>query len=202
MTHRTTTTPTLRESDLLGRCTMLTVTRREFSLRHPRPEDVAVEDIAHHLARLCRYGGAVQDHYSVAQHSVLVVQSLALAGATLEVQRWGLLHDAAEAYCADLIRPLKALMRRGEPRSVYDEIENGVQATICHRFGLAVREPDLVIEHDVAVCMREQIDLGRVPPGWEPAVPPSPVRIEPWGFAEAKEKFLETFEDLFGGRTK
>lgn len=192
--------PAMREVDLLGRCTMLTVTRREFSLRHPRPEDVAVEDIAHHLARICRYGGAVQDHYSVAQHSVLVVQSLALAGAPLEVQRWGLLHDAAEAYCSDLIRPLKTLMRRGEPRSVYDEIESGVQAAICARFALPVREPDLVREHDVAVCMREQLDLERVPPGWEPAVPPSPVRIEPWGFAEAKEHFLAAFEELFGGR--
>lgn len=176
---------------------MLTVSGRVFSLRRPRPEDVAIRDIAHHLARVCRYGGAIEDHYSVAQHSVLVAQSLALAGASAEHQRWGLLHDASEAYCGDVIRPLKGLMRGDEKWSSYDQIEFGVQAVICQRFELGIRQPDVVHEHDVAVCMREQIDLGRVPEGWTPSAEPSPVRVEPWTFSEARERFLETFAELF-----
>lgn len=198
----------LSERDLLDACTMLTVSRRVFSLRSPRPEDVDIEDIAHHLARLCRYGGAVQDHYSVAQHSVLVVQSLALAREPLEVLRWGLLHDAAEAYCGDFIRPLKLLMREGAPtqsvwdpsESPFDRVEARVQRAVCARFGLPTAEPDAVSAHDVAVCMREQFDLERVPSGWEPAVTPSPVRVEPWPFLEAKCRFLETYDELFQGK--
>lgn len=189
------------EDDLLRRSEMLTASGRVFSLRHPRSEDVCIRDIAHHLARICRYGGGVQDHYSVAQHSVLVAESLRIAGASLEHQRWGLLHDAAEAYCGDIIRPLKSLMRGDEKWSTYDQIELGVQAVICQRFGLGAREPDVVHEHDVAVCMREQIDLGRVPPGWVPTVDPSPVRVGPWPFERARDRFLEKFEELFPGET-
>jgi hypothetical protein len=69
----------------------------------PRPEDVRVADVAHALARLCRFTGHVKAaHYSVAQHSVLASHVVHPAAALL-----ALLHDAAEAYLGDLSRPLK-----------------------------------------------------------------------------------------------
>ena len=63
----------------------------------PRIEEVRIEDIAHALSLKCRYSGQCARFYSVAEHSVLV--------AALVEPRWqpaALLHDAGEAYLADL----------------------------------------------------------------------------------------------------
>jgi uncharacterized protein len=38
-----------------------TFTGRAFFPLNPRPEDVVLEDIAHHLANICRFGGAVRE---------------------------------------------------------------------------------------------------------------------------------------------
>ncbi len=78
-----------------------TYSGRQFWPLEPRAEDVAVEDIAHALSLLCRYGGHSSRFYSVAEHCVLVSHKCGLHG---------LLHDAAEAYLLDIPRPVKALM--------------------------------------------------------------------------------------------
>jgi len=72
----------------------------------PRPDEVRLDDIAQGLAHTCRYAGQVQQFYSVALHSVHV--SRELADEPPRVQCYGLLHDAAEAYLADVPGPVKA----------------------------------------------------------------------------------------------
>ena len=53
---------------------------RRLDLLDPSPDDVAIEDIAHGLARVARWNGQTHgDHaFSVAQHS-LIVESIAVA---------------------------------------------------------------------------------------------------------------------------
>lgn len=65
-----------------------------------------VEDIAHGLANICRYGGQCKHFYSVAEHSLLVAGIMAefKLGDPFE----GLMHDAAEAYVGDIPNPFKA----------------------------------------------------------------------------------------------
>lgn len=79
-----------------------TYSGRQYWPLDPSPDDVSIDDIAHHLAMICRYCGACSRHYSVAEHSVyvsrLVPPELALPA---------LFHDAAEAYCNDIVRPVK-----------------------------------------------------------------------------------------------
>ena len=71
----------------------------------PRIDKVAIEDIAHGLAFQCRFNGQTCDFYSVAQHSLIV------ADLVPESHRLAaLLHDAAEAYLGDMVKPLKVLM--------------------------------------------------------------------------------------------
>lgn len=75
---------------------------------HPldlRPGDIDITDIARSLANQCRFLGHLPGHYSVAQHSVLVSRIVNPANAL-----HGLLHDAAEAYLGDVIRPYKHLV--------------------------------------------------------------------------------------------
>ncbi len=57
----------------------------------PRPEEVTIEDIAHHLSLICRFGGAVRRFYSVVEYSVLVSR----VGPPVYALQC-LLHDATE----------------------------------------------------------------------------------------------------------
>ena len=68
----------------------------------PQVEDIELLDIAHSLSMICRYNGQCARFYSVAEHSVLV-SKMVPAEFALE----GLLHDAAEAYCHDIMTPIK-----------------------------------------------------------------------------------------------
>jgi 5'-deoxynucleotidase YfbR-like HD superfamily hydrolase len=111
--------------------------RRWYPL-DPRPEDFYIEDIAHHLAMICRYGGAPRYFYSVAEHSVLVSRHVH-PGIALE----GLLHDAAEAVVGDTIKPLKDLAGWDEFR----RIEALNHDAIAERFHL---DWDLEIEAEVS----------------------------------------------------
>jgi 5'-deoxynucleotidase YfbR-like HD superfamily hydrolase len=85
---------------------------RRLDLLDPSPTDIAVEDIAHGLARVARWNGQTLGDYafSVAQHA-LVVTDIAAALQPEAERRWllaALLHDAPEYVIGDLISPFKA----------------------------------------------------------------------------------------------
>ena len=87
-----------------------TFTRQGFDPFNPRAEDVRLEDIAHGLAMICRYGGQAPVYYSVAEHAVKVSR---LVGAKTGSVAWALHalhHDSAEAYLGDQRKPLKDLL--------------------------------------------------------------------------------------------
>lgn len=76
-----------------------------FDFVNPTVEQVCVHDIAHSLARTCRFGGHTFGHYSIAQHSMVVADLLVDQGPMTQLH--GLLHDAHEAYIGDIVTPLK-----------------------------------------------------------------------------------------------
>lgn len=94
---------------------METFTGRFVNVIDPDPADVVIEDIAHHLANICRYTGAVRRHYSVGEHAVLVARKLEAVGAPIPVILAGLHHDDSEAYLNDQGRPLKQNLREYHP---------------------------------------------------------------------------------------
>lgn len=156
----------------------------------PRIDDVAIEDIAHGLAFQCRFNGQTQYFYSVAQHSLMVAslvpRRLALAA---------LLHDAAEAYLGDMVKPLKGLFPD------FSRIEGEVMAIIGARFGVADFGDRQIKRADLIALATEKRDL--MPRSSEPwctldGVAPLPTRIEALPPQQAKEKFLREFERLAG----
>ena len=80
-----------------------TYTGKKFYPYDPRPEQICIEDIAHGLSMLCRFAGQCRFFFSVAEHSIAVAHLL-----PANLKLFGLLHDASEAYLADLPRPVKA----------------------------------------------------------------------------------------------
>jgi hypothetical protein len=99
---------------------------------NPIVDAINIEDIAHALARQCRYNGHCVGFLSVARHSIWVAEYLKSEGYDETMQLTGLLHDAAEAYLGDLVRPLK----HTEFGKLYLEVEEILEGVIAERFGL------------------------------------------------------------------
>jgi hypothetical protein len=162
--------------------------QRSASLRvhiPPFPHEIQINDIAHSLSQICRFVGATRVHYSVAQHSVLASE-LAPRGQRLAA----LLHDASEAYLADIPRPIKILPELAG----YREIEAQTQAAIDTRFGVS-RDDAIVDEIDRRLCITEAIQLvGGGINEWGTALgEPYEFAILPWTATAAEAMFMRRF---------
>lgn len=170
-----------------------TFTGRRFYLLDPKPEDIDIFDIAHALSNVCRFGGHVKEFYSVAQHSVHVAWELMRWMADPDVVLWGLLHDAAEAYVGDMVRPLK----KSPEMAAFSVAEDAIMAAVCDRFGLSREMPEGVIAADEILLMTEKRDLfiaGRN--DWSDyykSITPLEETVEPWDSARAEMMFLSSF---------
>ena len=116
---------------------------RRLDLLDPSPDDIAIEDIAHGLARVARWNGqTVGAHaFSVAQHALIVEEIAAALSPGLE-PRWclaALLHDAPEYVIGDLISPFKAAIGLD-----YKAFEHRLLAAIHARFLLPYPLPEAV----------------------------------------------------------
>lgn len=118
---------------------------RRLDLLNPSPDDIAIEDIAHGLARVARWNGqTVGPHaFSVAQH-VLIVEEIAHALNPGWPARWrlaALLHDAAEYVIGDLISPFKTAIGLD-----YKAFELRLLDAIYRRFDIPTPLPQDIIE--------------------------------------------------------
>lgn len=131
----------------------------KFEFRAPTSEMFKLDDVAIALGRICRYNGHTLQHYSVAEHSVLLAKHLA-AQYSLEDRRENaavrtlirtvLFHDVAEFVMADLPRPIKYALPG------YKEIERGIEEAAARRFDLFYPFPDVVRELDSRVIQDER----------------------------------------------
>lgn len=166
-----------------------THTGRAFDFAHPRVEDVCIEDVAHALARICRFGGHTT-FYSVAQHSVLVSRQLVSFAPVVQLE--GLLHDAHEAYVGDVVEPLKRL----PGMEVYREIEDRAWRVVAKALGVRREACPAVMVADKRMCQTERQLLGKAPKPWVLDVEPYDIKITPWAPAAAEEVFLLKYHEL------
>ena len=162
---------------------------RFYPLR-PHIDKVVIEDIAHGLAYQCRFNGQTQVFYSVAQHS-LIVASLVPPRMRLAA----LLHDAAEAYLGDMVKPLKVLLPE------FAALEDKVSAIIAATYGLDFSDYAPIKRADLIALATEKRDL--MPHSAErwaylDGIAPLPGIIDAMGPAEAKQRFLQAFAELSG----
>jgi hypothetical protein len=165
---------------------MQTITGKKFWPIDPRPEDICIEDIAHALSMMCRFNGHCKKFYSVAEHSVLVSRAV-----PEEYALWGLLHDAPEAYIADIVKPAKPYI------DGYAEVEKRLMIAVCDAFGLDHSEPKDVKIADCAVLAdeAEQI-MGPHPDDWHLPFAPTGQLIYGYAPDEAKRLFLDRFDSV------
>jgi hypothetical protein len=163
-----------------------TYTGKAFYPLDPRPEDVDIVDIAHALGNLCRFNGHCLRFYSVAEHSVLLSRAV-----TPEHALWALLHDAAEAYLADVPRPTKRML------PTYVDMESRVMSAIAARIGLAGDIPQAVKDADLRILTDERLKIMAPPPRqWSTDGVPLGVQIWGWPPDRAKGQFLHDFWNL------
>jgi len=166
-----------------------------FDLLEPDRSVYSVETIAHALAHLCRYTGHVNRFYSVAEHSVLV--SLAVPKKfALE----GLFHDASEAFLGDVSSPLKKLLPE------YKVIEERVMSSIAAKFNLSPWRLNSLEIHQADKRMYHA-ERQEIAPGkdmlWHTELRATR-SVKPVGLSsyEAKQAFLNRYEELTNGRNK
>jgi len=162
-----------------------------------RPEDIDIEEIAHALSNICRFGGHCLRFYSVAQHSVLVATCVRREGGSAHTKT-ALLHDATEAYLGDMVRPLKVNMPD------YTSAETRAWEAVCAAFDLPLDLPPEVELADARVLLAEKRDLvNDSGHPWEfpqcrfpDAVHFPWTRIRPLLPGPAKQLFLATWDSL------
>lgn len=165
-----------------------TFSGKRINLLDPKVDDICIEDIAQALSLQCRFSGHCKEFYSVAQHSVFVSKLCEPQDAM-----YGLLHDASEAYLVDIPKPLKYSGKF----DVYLKFEEKMMKVIHKKFNLNKEEPESVKMADRVMLMTEARDLASKfnPCDWG-KVPPATFTIKPVFYTEAKEMFLNRYNEI------
>ncbi|MBO7690097.1 MAG: phosphohydrolase [Clostridia bacterium] len=160
-----------------------------------RPEDIRLYDIAHPLSLLCRGVGQVRHFLSIGQHCVNCAKEAQARGHSDRVVLACLLHDGAEAYTSDVIRPVKVLL------SDFDVLEDTFQNAIYAHFGLGdLSEEELaqVKAIDDDMLWNEAKELFSHTEDLEPPLLASEPNLGVRAFEEVEEEYIALAERLLG----
>lgn len=172
--------------------TLNTSSGRTITPLHPRPGQFTLEDIANGTAQVCRCSGQTAHFYSVALHSIYVSEDLAADDSPPRVQLAGLLHDASEAYIADIPGPLKEELPR------YREIEEQIQKTVYESFEIGMLEQAEVEAVERADMRLRRYELPSLLPehNWEFSRPPLEYDLTADSSIDVATRFVERAETL------
>jgi uncharacterized protein len=143
-------------------------------LVHPDPDSIEIKSIASALSKVCRFGGHCPQFYSVAEHSIHATALACSEGYTGDALLAVFLHDAAEAYIGDMVKPLKVTMPQ------YGEAEQRIEAAIQAAFGVDFTKwMDVIKRFDRAMLKAEKVTM------W-------PEDTEKWaGFSEIEDRVVK-----------
>ena len=162
-----------------------------------QPEDVVLEDIAHHLSNQCRFSGGTRWHYSVAQHAWIVSYDSEVVSAGRE---WDALHhDDAEWVLQDMAKPLKTDPRLGQAyRGCEKRIERVLAPILDVTFPLEDPDKCVVKAADIRCLVTEARDLMHGHEHWTyySDIVPYTTTIKKWSPEKAKRKWLARHHEL------
>jgi hypothetical protein len=166
------------------------------------PGELDHHDMAHALARVCRFTGHTVEPYSVAQHCCLMARQAIRRGHGVEVALAALIHDASEAYLGDVSKYVKERLfvdtgpdpvNGGSVLERFVTVEDRLLAEIFRWAGIpgqfplpeAVKSLDReALETEVRDCL-----AGRHT-DWPQRAVPWPDRIVCWGHERAEAEWL------------
>lgn len=168
-----------------------TYTGKQFDLLDPKVEMIDLTDICESLSKQCRYNGHIKQFYSVAEHSYRVANIVSDRS-----KPWALMHDAAEAYIGDIIRPMRLAIKSVSAYGI--DLSKNIEGLIAYRirekFNIEFDQTihDEVDKADNILIATEGRDLFPfgIPEGWMEGIEPLEEKIYPVTSNMACSKFL------------
>lgn len=177
---------------------MVLFSGRKINLLDLHEDDIDINDIAHALSLVNRFGGHSVFPINVAVHSVWVSRVLDGTGWELDA----LLHDGSEAYLGDMIKWIKRLPEMAPFRS----LEELIQTKINRKFGCRMKyatsasvrgADDLLVRYEATMGYPHVHDFFDGTSAYPPIQASERKLLRDWepvGPAIAEVMFLERFE--------
>lgn len=155
-------------------------------------ESIPLHSVAHSLSQQCRFNGHIEEHYSVAEHSVHISHLVLEYGGSPDTALYGLLHDASEAFMGDMPRPLKKMF------PAFSNLESRIMEKYCELYSIDDPDVKMVQWLDCNIVRDEAEKFYAEPPEWtkEYASVIHPDRLLGWDAMAVKYIFLEQFQHL------
>lgn len=165
-----------------------------FDFRNPHPNSVMPEDVAHHLARICRFKGALaKENYSVAEHSCLMHDYvMGYYGVAEKLAYHCLVHDAEEAYTGDFPSGLKQILSEDTKAQLMR-----IHDVVMTAFGAHPILP-MVKALDIRICVTEAREfMNFSDPVWDYIrdVDPLPVTLQYWQPHVAEGQWWKRYQE-------
>lgn len=168
-----------------------TASQKKLYIAGLTPDMIDIQSIAEGLSKEARFAGQTPGiMYTVAQHSVLMAL---LIDVPVRMKLQALLHDAAEAYIGDQVKPIKVTLPD------FNSLEDKVQKAIYTRFNVSTPGyQELVKNMDDRLVMTEALQLFHGIPDWigdfnNYGVEPLNIRIKPWSWRTSYRCFMMAF---------
>jgi hypothetical protein len=154
----------------------------------PEKSTINFLDICHALSLLCRFNGATDFFYSIAQHSVLVADEVYKETKCKNLAYVGLLHDASEAFISDIPSPFKAHFPG------FKEVEIKMEEWLSKEFRFEYPFDPIIKKHDLKALSTEMRDLMFIPDNQNLPEPYENI-ISPLSWQESRLLFAAKFDE-------
>lgn len=157
-----------------------------FDLENIDQRKIKIIDIAHSLSLQCRYNGHCKTFYSVAEHCYRM-SIWDLPGDPLA----RLMHDAAEAYIGDIVRPMKEML--GDDIKI---IEGQIQRAINDKYRITYSTIEIKKADEIMLATEKRDLMAPCEKEWYKLPKPYSKEINPLDSKYAENLFLKQFISL------
>lgn len=119
----------------LSKTSIKTIGGNIFDFEDILSNTIDINDCLIPLSNICRFGGHTNTFYSVLNHSLECYKFLVNEGVKDDlVLLHALIHDFTEAFCGDMVKPLKIGLKD------YNDIEEQIRVVVFNHFGITEQE--------------------------------------------------------------